>query len=51
MTYILGAATDTWGRTWSDVDFANANFRVRVTNVADSADFLLDWVAVRVTYR
>jgi carboxypeptidase T len=52
-SYILGGVTDTWGRTWSDTDFGNANFRVRLTNVAsnNSRDFSLDWVAVRVRYQ
>jgi len=51
-TYILGSTSDTWGRTWSSGDFSNANFRVRITNVADSTlrNFRLDWVPVRVTY-
>ncbi|MDO8613335.1 MAG: hypothetical protein Q7R32_11020 [Dehalococcoidia bacterium] len=52
-TYILGSATDAWGRTWNSAnDFTNANFRVRITNVATSTarDFRLDWVAVQVTY-
>jgi hypothetical protein len=52
-TYTLGGAADTWGRTWSLGDFSNANFRVRIINVASntSRDFSLDWVAVRVTYQ
>jgi hypothetical protein len=52
-TYILGGVVDTWGRTWSSGDFSNANFRVRLTNVASSTarDFSLDWVAVRVRYQ
>jgi len=52
-TYLLGSATDTWGRTWSDANFTNANFRVRVINIASSTarDFSLDWVAVKVHYR
>lgn len=51
-TYTLGGAADTWGRTWATGDFSNANFRVRVINVAtnQNRDFSLDWVAVRVTY-
>jgi hypothetical protein len=51
-SYILGGALDTWGRTWSDTNFSNANFRVRVINVASnsSRDFSLDWVAVQVDY-
>jgi hypothetical protein len=49
----LGAANDLWGRTWSTANLSNANFRVRVTNIASSTarDFSLDWLAVRITYR
>jgi hypothetical protein len=52
-TYILGSATDTWGRTWTSDNLSNANFRVRVIDVASSTarDFSLDWVAVQVTYQ
>jgi hypothetical protein len=52
-TYILGGPVDTWGRTWSSGDFGDANFRVRLTNIASSTarDFSLDWVAVRVRYQ
>ena len=52
-TYILGGATNTWGRTWSAVDFNNTNFRVRVVDVASntSRDFSLDYIAVNVTYQ
>jgi hypothetical protein len=51
-TFILGSATDNWGRTWSSGNFTDANFRVRVIDVSSSTsrDFFLDWVAVRVTY-
>ncbi|MEC4749602.1 N,N-dimethylformamidase beta subunit family domain-containing protein [Methylomicrobium sp. Wu6] len=51
-TYVLGSATDTWGRAWTVTNFSNANFRVRVINVASntSRDFSLDWIAVKVTY-
>jgi hypothetical protein len=52
-TFTLGGATDNWGRSWTTANFSNANFRVRVINVASSTsrDFTLDWVAVRVHYR
>ena len=52
-TYTLGGPTDTWGRTWNTTEFANANFRVRMINVASSTsrDFSLDWVAVNVHYQ
>ncbi len=49
----LGGTADTWGRIWSTNDLSNANFRVRVINVASSTarDFSLDAIAVRVTYQ
>jgi hypothetical protein len=52
-TRILGAATNTWGRTWTPAELSDANFRVRVTDVANSTnrDFSLDWIAVRVSYK
>ncbi len=51
-TYTLGGSGDTWSRTWNTQDLTNANFRVRVTNVASSTsrDFSLDWVALKVYY-
>ncbi len=51
-TFTLGTTTDTWGRTWASTDFTNANFRVRITNVAGNTarDFRLDWAAVQVSY-
>lgn len=50
-TYILGGTADTWGHTWSDVDFTNTNFRVRVIDIASgSRTFSLDWVGVKVHY-
>jgi hypothetical protein len=49
-TFTLGANGDTWGHTWTPSQLANANFRLRITNVADNVlrDFYLDWAAVRV---
>jgi hypothetical protein len=49
-TYTLGGSADTWGRTWTPSELSNANFRLRVTNVANRTDrtFYLDWAAVRV---
>jgi hypothetical protein len=51
-TFTLGSTTDTWGRTWSAADLADAAFRVRVIDVSSSTsrDFFLDWVAVRPTF-
>jgi hypothetical protein len=53
VTYILGSVSDKWGRTWTPNNFSNANFRLRVIDVASdpSRDFFLDYVAVNVTYQ
>ena len=50
--YTLGGVTNTWGRTWTNTDFNDANFRVRLVMVASntSRDFSLDWVGVQVRY-
>jgi hypothetical protein len=52
-TYILGDASNTWGRTWTVGDFSNANFRVRIIDVASSTarDFSLDGITAQVTYQ
>jgi hypothetical protein len=52
-SYILGSASDLWGRSWTTGNFTNSSFRVRVISVASSSsrDFSLDWVAVRVTHQ
>jgi hypothetical protein len=52
-TYTLGGIADTWGRTWTSGDLSNANFRIRVIDVASntSRDFFLDYMAVNVTYQ
>jgi len=51
-TYTLGSVSDPWGHTWSSTQFSDANFRLRITDIASSTtrNFRLDWVAVQVTY-
>jgi hypothetical protein len=54
-SYFLGSPSDTWGRTWTLSALTNANFRLRVSDLASGSgantrDFSLDWVAIRVTY-
>ncbi|MGD0204932.1 MAG: vWA domain-containing protein [Dehalococcoidia bacterium] len=51
-TYILGSNGDTWGHTWTPSELSDANFRVKVTDVAtnNSRTFNLDWAAVKVYY-
>ena len=53
VTYTLGTTSDTWGRTWAVGNFSNANFRIRVIDVAGNGnrDFFLDYMAVNVTYQ
>jgi hypothetical protein len=50
--YILGGVTNTWGRTWTNTDFNNTNFRVRLVMVSSntSRDYSLDWLGVQVRY-
>lgn len=50
--YTLGGVTNTWGRTWTNTDFNDANFRVRLVMVASntSRDYSLDWSGVQVRY-
>jgi hypothetical protein len=52
VTYTLGGNTNTWGRTWATTDFANANFRIRVTSISTNTnrDHRIDWIPVQVTY-
>jgi hypothetical protein len=52
-TYTLGSISDTWGRSWIPGNFSNANFRIRIIDVASntSRDFFLDYIAVNITYQ
>ena len=52
-SYILGSPSDNWGHTWTLSQLSNANFRVRIIDVAtsNSRDFSLDWITVRITYQ
>ncbi len=49
-TIDLGLKNDTWGRSWVPADFANANFRLRITSAASdtTGDISLDYVSMRV---
>jgi len=51
-TYVLGGPTNTWGRAWATGELTNANFRIRIVNVASNTarDFTLDYIAVNVYY-
>lgn len=52
VAYTLGNASDTWGRSWTETDLTNSNFRLRVVNISSDVnrDFSLDWAAVRIYY-
>jgi len=39
-TFLLGSATDTWGRSWATGNVSDQNFRVRVINELELARFL-----------
>ncbi|MEK7531142.1 MAG: immunoglobulin-like domain-containing protein [Patescibacteria group bacterium] len=49
-TLTLGGSTDTWGRTWTAGELANANFRLRLLTGTESGDINLDQVQVKVYY-
>jgi len=47
----LGGATDTWGRSWSDSDFSDANFRIRLSMTGYTGDGIdVDYIQVKVHY-
>jgi len=51
-TYIRGSNSNDWGHNWSLAELSDANFRVRVTDVASntSTTFRMDAVAVNIYY-
>lgn len=51
-TYTLGSASDTWGHAWTTTQLGRTTFRVRITDVATTAnkDFRLDFLGASVTY-
>lgn len=50
--YTLGGSSDTWGRSWSDGEFSNANFRARINadQVAFQGTDFLDHIQITVYY-
>ncbi|HET9520804.1 MAG TPA: hypothetical protein VFO73_07160 [Candidatus Limnocylindrales bacterium] len=51
-TYLFGSAGDLWGRTWTAAEFADATFRVRLTDATTqpNKDYRLDYLGVQVSY-
>ena len=46
----VGGATDEWGRTWSDTDFSNTNFRAYFDCEDSSVSFNIDHIRIKVYY-
>lgn len=48
----MGGATDTWGRTWTDTEFANGTFLVKVEGKSSSPanSCRLDFLQIKVYY-
>jgi len=47
----FGGSTNLWGRSsWSQSEFLNANFRVRLTSTGGEVDFFIDHIQVKVYY-
>jgi len=48
----LGGAADTWGRSWTDSEFANGTFKVKVEGKSSSAiaSCRLDFLQIKVYY-
>lgn len=52
VTRTYGGATDTWGRSWTDTEFANGTFQVKIQGSNSNAIRVcqLDYMAVKVYY-
>ena len=53
ISYLLGGSNNLWERTWTTDELSDANFRIRIINVATSTShqFSLDWIGVKVYYK
>ena len=50
-TYTYGGSTDTWGRSWTDTEFGNTNFRLYAKNTTSTnRNISIDHVQVNVYY-
>lgn len=50
-TYVLGGPTDLWGRTWTDTELNNTNFRVMLLDLSQPGGVpQVDYVKVNVYY-
>jgi RHS repeat-associated protein len=46
----FGGASDTWGRTWNDTEFASSTFRLKLAGANSQGTVNVDQVQVRVYY-
>jgi hypothetical protein len=50
----VGGAADTWGRTWTDSEFSNSNFRLRInyltTGDGGASEVAIDYIKLKVYY-
>jgi hypothetical protein len=51
-TYTAGSSSDTWGHAWTSGQLTSPTFRIRVTDVATTAnkDFRLDFLGAAIAY-
>ncbi len=49
-TSTFGGSSDTWGRSWTDTEFSDANFQLRVRKISGILNFEIDFLQVRVYY-
>ena len=48
--YQVGDGTDTWGRTWDDAEFSDANLRLRIIHQQQNGYLYVDHLQVKVYY-
>ena len=47
---VLGGSSDTWGRSWSDTEFSNTNFRIRLNTIFETYTIYVDHIKIKVYY-
>ncbi|OGZ43263.1 MAG: hypothetical protein A2719_01055 [Candidatus Ryanbacteria bacterium RIFCSPHIGHO2_01_FULL_45_22] len=48
--YTVGGSSDTWGRSWTDTEFANGTFRLRLDKNPSVDNLFVDYLRVKVYY-
>lgn len=49
-TRTYGGAADTWGRSWTDSEFADGTFLVKIEGKTTPGACQVDWLAIKVYY-